>query len=393
MRIGIAAPIEMASLKAHFPGIKANEETLGLGGTAVNVLIDGFLKAGHQVTVFTLDENIHEKYVVEGQNIKVIFGHFRRSSTGKLFDFCAKEFRQIQRFINEERHDLDIVNAHWSYEFAIGTILSRLPHLITFRDNSPTILKLTKHPYRFIRMLMDFWVRKKGMAFSFNSEYLKSLIRLNGRAIPNPVGVAVAGEGRIYPEEGHTFKICFVANGWDYRKNPEAAIAAFALLRKNVPDTELHLIGHGFEEGSKGYVEMEGKNRNGNVFYHGSMPHTKLMQLMEGFDVMVHTAREESFGNNLVEAMAKGLPVVAGEKSGAVPWILNYGEAGSLVDIEDASAIAGALEGIITDKSCYERLSRKGIDNVSERFSQASVCNTYIEEFEKVIADARTTRF
>mgnify|MGYP001210662905 FL=1 len=68
MNIGIAAPIEVLSLKDHLTDLSESDLQLGLGGSAINTLIDGFIKAGHNVTVFTLDKRIKGKYVLKGPN-------------------------------------------------------------------------------------------------------------------------------------------------------------------------------------------------------------------------------------------------------------------------------------------------------------------------------------
>jgi glycosyltransferase involved in cell wall biosynthesis len=385
MRIGIAAPIEVRSLIQHLPGIAESDLSLGLGATAINILIDGFITAGHHVTVFTLDKTIKHKYILEGPQLKIIFGHFRSNSKIRIFDFCSVEFRQINKFIIEEIASLDIVNAHWSYEYAIGAIQSKTPHLITFRDHAQTILKLTRHPYRLTRLLMDSWVRKNGKHFSYNSEYLKSLIGKPGIVIPNPIKNSEIKLARKYPSYKKVIEICFVANGTDYRKNPDAALNAFAVLVNKNLNVQLNLIGGGFEYGGKYYMETDSKGWNNKVKYWGAIKHAQLMLELDRFDIMLHTAREESFGNNLIEAMAKGIPVVGGKSSGAVPWVLENGQSGCLVDVESPNDIAAKLQSLIEDQDYYEKLSINGIANVKKRFSQNAVCDAYIAEYVKII--------
>jgi glycosyltransferase involved in cell wall biosynthesis len=384
MRIGIAAPIEVASLSNHLPNLKEQDLSLGFGGTAINILIDGFIQLGHHVTVFTLDPNIIEKHVLEGPNLKIFFGNFRADSKLKWVDFCRKEFKQIQKFILDEKKNIDIVNAHWSYEYAIGTILANVPHLITFRDHAPTILKLTKHPYRFTRLLMDNWVRRNGKKFSYNSLYLKSLIGLAGSALPNPINSQEITGPRKFPKDKKVFKICYIANGWDYRKNPEAAIEAFYLLQQELPNVELHMIGNGFESRGEKYEIVIHNGKGRNVHFRGAMKHDLLMKELQTFDVLLHSAREESFGNNLIEAMAKGIPVVAGESAGAIPWVLNNGLAGCLTDIENPVQMAQDLKYLLTDPDFYEDLSLNGIINLQQRFVQEKVCDLYIQQFVKI---------
>ncbi|WP_162418347.1 glycosyltransferase family 4 protein [Cyclobacterium roseum] len=384
MNIGIASPINISELKIHLKNLKRTEENLGLGGTAINIIIDGLIKNGHKVTVFTLDPTVKEKHILEGPKLKVIIGHFRSSNKIKTFDFCRKEIKQIKLFINEEKENLDIVNAHWSYEFAIGTILSKVPHLITFRDDSFRILKLTKHPYRLSRLLMDLWVRKKGKHFSYNSPYLKSGINLAGDIIPNPINDYEIEQKRVYPTKKE-IQICYVANGWTYFKNPETALLAFNIANTKIKNIKLTMIGEGLGESSKNYKQICKKGLNMNVIFRGKLPHRKFLKELHNFDIMLHTAREESFGNNIIEAMAKGIPVIAGKNSGAVPWVLNYGAAGCLIDIEKPEIVANAIAKLVNDKYYYEKLSIEGLSNVVKRFSQKEICRNYIELYKNIV--------
>lgn len=385
MNIGIAAPIEIMSLRRHLPSLNEDELKLGLGGTAVNIIIDGLIDLGHTVTVFTLDRTIKNKYVITGPKLKIIFGHFRPSFKMKCFDFCGVEYKQIRDFIIEEKHNLDVVNAHWSYEFAIGAILAKVPHLITFRDHSQTILRLNKGPYRLTRLFMDLWVRWRGHHFSYNSQYLKSLIKLPGAVIPNPISSSQIETERSFPVNKPVLKICYIANGWDYRKNPEAAIEAVSKLHERMPNVELHMIGKGFEQDNERYKKTITGGLSSFIKFRGSLPHAQFMTELRDFDIMLHTAREESFGNNLIEAMAKGVPVIAGRSAGAVPWVLNDGLAGCLTDVESPQAISDDLFKILTDQEYYEFLSRNGISNLTNRFVQEKVCSHYVLEYKKII--------
>ncbi|MFV0418660.1 MAG: glycosyltransferase family 4 protein [Dysgonomonas sp.] len=385
MRIGIAAPIKVSSLKEHFVNLSQKDLSLGLGGTAINILIDGFIKAGHKVTVFTLDPTITDKYVLEGDNLKIIFGYFRCSGREKTFDLGKTEIFQIKTFILEEKRNIDIVNAHWSYEFAIGTILAKVPHLITFRDHAQTVLKMVPRPFIFIRLFMDKWVRKNAQNICYNSPYLKAKIKKGGMVIPNPITEKEIMRARKYPKDKDIFKIYYIANGWDKIKNPTIAIEAFYILRKEILNVELYLIGKGAEPNGPNHTLIKKRGLGENVFFRGSIGHEELIQELEIADILLHTSREESFGNTLIEAMAKGIPTVAGKKSGAVPWVLADGAAGMLVDIESAEDVAQALITLIKDEDKYECISTCGIRNVKERFSQLKVCAAYITAYQNIL--------
>lgn len=70
-----------------------------------------------------------------------------------------------------------------------------------------------------------------------------------------------------------------------------------------------------------------------------------------------------SFGEGvpvgLLEAMAAGAPVVA-TRVGGVPWLLQEGRAGALVDRPDPAALADALADLLGDPARRERLADRG---------------------------------
>ena len=75
------------------------------------------------------------------------------------------------------------------------------------------------------------------------------------------------------------------------------------------------------------------KGLSDGVNFVGPVDPDELIDIYEQVDLMVHPSMEESFGMVLVEAMARKIPVIGGEKSGAVPWVLDNGKAGVLTDI------------------------------------------------------------
>lgn len=91
----------------------------------------------------------------------------------------------------------------------------------------------------------------------------------------------------------------------------------------------------------------------------------------------------------IAEAMALGLPVVAGEDSGAVSWVLGVDNGGgALVDIRSPEKIAAALLAILTDPALYERYSTQGHARACAYFSSSSVAHAYLEHYRRVLMDA-----
>ncbi|WP_052339954.1 glycosyltransferase [Gorillibacterium massiliense] len=82
---------------------------------------------------------------------------------------------------------------------------------------------------------------------------------------------------------------------------------------------------------------------------------------MQAFDVFVHCSTgTEPFGMVVIEAMALGKAVVASQKGGPME-IIEPGESGLLVDMNNASALSESIAAILKSPELEEKLSKQGI--------------------------------
>ena len=100
--------------------------------------------------------------------------------------------------------------------------------------------------------------------------------------------------------------------------------------------------------------------------------------------IFVHPSLEESFGLVLVEAINAGLPVVAGENSGAVPWVLANGEAGILVDVKRPEAIARGIAQLLDDENATRAIVGRAQEHVAKNFSSEAVCEAYLASYDRL---------
>jgi glycosyltransferase involved in cell wall biosynthesis len=75
----------------------------------------------------------------------------------------------------------------------------------------------------------------------------------------------------------------------------------------------------------------------------------------------------DGFPNVLAESMAMGVPVVTTAISG-IPEMIDDGVHGLLVPPRDASALADALQRVLTDDGLWQRLAIGGRTQMVERF-------------------------
>lgn len=91
-----------------------------------------------------------------------------------------------------------------------------------------------------------------------------------------------------------------------------------------------------------------------SVTFRGHVSDEVLAESMDGSDVLVIASEHEGFGVPIIEALERGLPVVA-NRVGALPEVL--GDAGVLVDASDPYATAAAIAGLLSSAAQQAQLA------------------------------------
>ena len=401
LHIVLAGPIAGDDIAGYlYPSELAKQLPIGyLGAPLMGILIGQLLALGHRVTGITTDSALSHKQGAitrQGPGFSFVVCPARPQAwrnngwrLGRVVDLFSQERSLIRSAMLAARPD--IVHAHWSYEFALAAIDQPAPHLITCHDAPAVVLRFTRSPYRALRYLMARQVFRRGNAFTTVSDYMARELAPALHAVPqvvaNPVApyVFALGRDRQWPA---TRKVVMVCNGWNRLKNPEPALRGFALWRATEPLAELHLYGADFGPGERGQLWAVAHGMADGVHFHGRLPHLELVQRMAMADVLLHTSLEESFGVVLAEAMALGLPVVAGRHSGAVPWVVGTDDAGQtlcghLVDVVSPVFVSHGL--IAAFDSAYGSYSAAGRLQAVQRFSPTTVASTYTDLYATIL--------
>ena len=131
---------------------------------------------------------------------------------------------------------------------------------------------------------------------------------------------------------------------------------------------------------------MNMSDKGDNIYFKGKYDFTNLMAELADCDILLHTSRHESFGMVLVEAMAMGIPVVAGQNSGGVCEILSEG-GGVLVEVKDPLKVAAGLEFLLIGENyAIESIVARKV--ATERYREDSVVNLYLNIYRRIIEEA-----
>lgn len=408
MRIGIAGPIATSDV-AHLLDDDASDLPRGyFGAPVVGTLVDGFLRRGHEVVAFTTSDDLESDdspVTATGNRFKVIFVPVRKRAfrwengrIGRAADGFRYERRALLSAMRSEA--LDVLHAHWTYEFALAALDSGLPTLITCHDAPHVVLRHSKDFYRLVRYFMAKRVFSRAQCLTAVSPYLVRAIAPYARVpiavVPNPVA-AVKQLDEIAESAFDVMrpKLGMVLNGWIPLKNPQPAIKAFALLRERVPLAELVLIGREF--GPEGAAQTWAARRGlaQGIHFVGELPHRELLAVLRNLDLLVHPSLEETFGMAAAEAMALGVPVIGGERSGAVPWLI--GDGGLVCDVRDPQAILESMLKVLVDQETRARYGENAVRRVRHQFATEKVCAMFENLYIRVrsgdrVADGGDTR-
>ncbi len=123
----------------------------------------------------------------------------------------------------------------------------------------------------------------------------------------------------------------------------------------------------------------------GDVRHLGYVDNAQRRALYDGASVLVLPSLDEGFGLPVLEAMTAGVPVVASNR-GSLPEVL--GDAGQLVDAEDARGFAAAIDRVIHDAPFAARCAARGVER-SREFRWDRAAQRTFALYEQAIAHRR----
>lgn len=176
-------------------------------------------------------------------------------------------------------------------------------------------------------------------------------------------------------------------SGFDPRKNVETALQVYTWAQSAIGNSHPLVIAGRLPDTTNGFfhdprriarqLEVEDVVR-----FIGEVAEEDLPALYQGATAFLYPSRYEGFGLPALEALACGVPVV-GSNAASIPEIV--GDAGSLVNPDDARSMAGALIGVITQGDLRVTLAERAVAQAS-RFSWEQTARETIAAYESVFS-------
>jgi glycosyltransferase involved in cell wall biosynthesis len=135
-------------------------------------------------------------------------------------------------------------------------------------------------------------------------------------------------------------------------KNADGLAEAWRLAAPRLPGAQLRIVGKGTLEP---LVERLVADFPAQTSWQRELPTDEVAAALDEARLLVLPSRSEGMGRIVVEALARGRPVLAA-KVGGIPDLVRDGENGVLVEPEPV-AVADALVALLTDSAQLERLA------------------------------------
>jgi len=331
------------------------EQTPDIGRMGSAAVLPRLLIVGSFLPGFSLERYAGGNLAVEMQKAggSVITTSDRRLRLVRLADMVWTAHRRSREY--DLAHitvfsGLAFLYAEWVSRLIAG--LNKPVTLSLHGGNLPNFAR--RHPKRVRRLLRS--AQRVACPSGFLLEKLRPF-RHDLELLPNAIHLARYPQ-RVRPPGGCRL-LWLRAFHRIYR--PEMALAVLAAVLKAFPRTTLTMVGPDKGDGSLQKLKAEiGKLKlEGRVNLPGAVSKEAVPQVMADHDVFLNTTSIDNTPVSVIEAMACGLPVVS-TNVGGLPWLLEHGKTGLLVEAGDAEGMAAAVQSVLGNAELAEGLRERG---------------------------------
>lgn len=284
-------------------------------------------ECGVNQTVYTYyrDEGLTGKNLFEQENTHFIYRPILKLYHRLLYHLKLRDVRNdLVQQVNANEYDL----AHATTLFSDGPLALylykkySLPYVVTVRNTDINeFLGFAPHTWcnglavlRHAKKIV--FISKSLMAKFCKHIAIKPILNsIKEKFIVQPNGIDAYWLDNVCRGERNLSHNIIYVGRFDMNKNVLRLIKAVSLLRKNIPDIHLHLVGG---DGCKHEKVLKMVEKNSSYLtYHGKVyDKNKLQSLYQKCAVFAMPSIFETFGLVYIEALSQGLPVVYTKNQG-----------------------------------------------------------------------------
>ena len=229
-----------------------------------------------------------------------------------------------------------------------------------FESTSPQILKIFKNAKACV------------VPSCYLKDQLKSFSFKNLKYIPNSIDLSFYDFNQRIDFEPKLLWVRSFAEVY----NPEMALIVMEKILQIYPQAELCMVGPE-KDGSLKKLKTLAEKKKLPVKFTGKLDKKDWIALSRDYDIFLNTTNVDNTPVSVMEAMALGLPVVS-TNAGGIPYLIENGVNGILVEPNKPEAMTSAVQALIDDPALARRLSAKAREKV-ESFDWEQVKPLWLE--------------
>jgi glycosyltransferase involved in cell wall biosynthesis len=199
---------------------------------------------------------------------------------------------------------------------------------------------------------------------------------LPARVIPNIVDL----DRFRFRTRDHPRPVFLHNRGLESHYNVQCTIRAFALIQKRYPEATL-LIAH--DGPLRHHLEAFARDLQlRNVKFIGSVSRQQTAEVYEQADIYLLSPNIDNMPVSVLECFAAGMPVIS-TRVGGVPYVVEHGRTGLLVDCNDHQAIATAAFQLLEEPGLAARLTRNARGEC-DKYAAAAVAADWLDLYAKL---------
>jgi|GEM_PF-2137273 len=171
------------------------------------------------------------------------------------------------------------------------------------------------------------------------------------------------------------------------RKGITTLVRSFAIVRRQMPDVKLRIVGGGPRSYLR-HVKRLAKKLHVHEHIDFSGQVTDASPYYKNFSVFALPSYAEAFGRVYGEAGLHGLPAI-GTSAGGAAEIIEDGVTGRIVPPKDSEALAQAILEILSDSELASQMGRRARERVENYFTVRHQINRVMRVYDELLFQRR----
>lgn len=378
MKIGLVCPYNMA-----------------LGGAVQEIVkesYDELTRRGHDVVIISPHPKQGDPTNLSQHIVYIGRAGDPKSPLGTVGQVSIARRNEIDEVLKRENFDVIHMHEPW-VPLSNRQILKRVtcPVVATFHAKLPenwaaTTIKTVGRVYTApVLKHIDVCVAVSEPA----AEHVSAVLGKPVQIIPNAVNLAAFTPAETWQPIDPRKKTLLYVGRLEARKGVKYLLSAFKLFHEKHPDTQLIIGGNGPDRAA---LEQQAINEGTDaVLFMGYLEDAHKKELLQRADLFCAPAvYGESFGVILIEALASGQVLVAGNNPGYVSVMKELG-ATSLVNPRDSEAHAALLEKMLYDEELRGNY-RSWAQQYVKQYDYSVVTDQYEKIYKQLVAKVENGR-